>query len=551
MSGERAVRAGVVGWPPELAARYRAEGWWQGRTIADAVAGWAAERPDRVALVDGGRRLTYAALAQQVEAVAAGLAGLGLRGGPDGDVVLVQLPNTIELVVAILACARLNVPPVLALPAHRRHELAYLAEHGGARAIIVPDALRDFDHQALAAELRARVPALEHVVVSGEQVRPGHHDLGGFVAAGGRLTDPVDVAPGDVAMILLSGGTTGNPKLIPRTHDDYLYNARACAAACGWGPDTVYMAALPVAHNFALACPGVLGAFEVGGRVVLAASPEPQAAFAAIEREGVTDVAAVPAVLQRWMDEVTATPHDLSSLRRVQVGGARLAEQLARRVRPALSATLQQGFGMAEGLVNYTRPDDPEDVACRTQGRPVSPGDEIRIVDDADADVPAGEEGHLLTCGPYTIRGYFKAEQHNRVAFTADGWYRTGDVVRLDPSGNLIVEGRAKDQINRGGEKVAAEELENLLYALPQVARVAVVGAADPLLGERVAAAVVPAEGAALTLEGLREALASRGVARFKLPERLLLLDALPLTKVGKVDKALLRRRLAEPEPAA
>lgn len=551
MSAARAVRAGFVGWPEEDAARYRAAGWWRGRTIADAVTDWGTRWADDVALVDGERRLTYAGLAARVESLAAGLEGLGLRGGPDGDLVLVQLPNTLELVVTILACARLGVPPVLALPPHRRHELSYLAAHSGARAIVVPDSLRGFDHQALAAELRGEVESLEHVVVAGEDVHAGHHDLRAWVDAGAQRAHPADVAPGDVAVILLSGGTTGNPKLIARTHDDYLYNARACASACGWDRDTVYMAALPVAHNFALACPGVLGVLSVGGRAVLLASPEPQAAFAAIARERVTDVAAVPAVAQRWMDEAADTPHDLSSLRRVQVGGARLAEELGRRVQPALAATLQQGFGMAEGLVNYTRPDDPAEVAWRTQGRPVSAGDEIRIVDDGDDAVAPGEVGHLLTRGPYTIRGYFKAAEHNATAFTPDGWYRTGDLVRLDPSGNLVVEGRAKDQINRGGEKVAAEELENLLYALPEVARVAVVGAADPLLGERVAAAVVPAPGASLTLEGVREELTRRGVARFKLPERLVLLDELPLTKVGKVDKRLLRSRMADPEPAS
>ena len=356
-------------------------------------------------------------------------------------------------------------------------------------------------------------------------------------------------APGsrDVAVFLLSGGTTGLPKLIARTHDDYAYNARRSAAMAGIDADTVYLVSLPAGHNFPLACPGILGTLLAGGTVVMLASPEPARAFATIAAEGVTHTAVVPAIAGRWLDH--AAEHgagDLASLRVLQVGGARLADELARKVRPVLGCTLQQVFGMAEGLLNYTRLDDPDDVVCTTQGRPMCPDDEVRLVDELDQDVPDGEPGSLLTRGPYTPRGYYKAAEQNARAFTDDGWYRSGDICRRTPAGNLIVEGRDKDMINRGGEKISAEEVENLVYQLPAVAQVAAVAMPDPQLGERVCVYVVPRPAATLTLEEIRSFMDASGVARFKLPEHLVLVEELASTKVGKIDKKALRADIAD-----
>jgi 2,3-dihydroxybenzoate-AMP ligase len=439
----------------------------------------------------------------------------------------------------------------MALPAHRQHELAYLCEHSEARALAVPDTLRDFDHQAMAGQLMAASPRLRHVLVAGPDVHPRNTDLTelcaepGQATAGGGRWDAAPPDPADVAVFLLSGGTTGLPKLIARTHNDYAYNARASAQLCRLDEDTVYLVALPASHNFPLACPGILGTLLSGGRVVMA-GPDPRSAFGVIGREGVTITAVVPAVAQRWLAH--AADHGASALRTLdvlQVGGARLADELARRVKPVLGATLQQVFGMAEGLLNYTRLDDPDEVICATQGRPLSPGDEVRIVDAEGNDQPDGEPGALLTRGPYTPRGYYRAPDQNARAFTPDGWYASGDVVRRRPDGNLVVEGRDKDMINRGGEKISAEEVENLLYKMPGIAQVAAVAAADPELGERICVFVVPQPGQDVTLAAIRDGLAAAGVARFKWPERLELAAELPVTKVGKLDKKALRDLLA------
>src|ERR1700683_2205040 len=473
----------------------------------------ASARPGSVAVVDGETRLTQASVLARADALASRLTDdLGLRGG---DRVVVQLTNCWQFVILMLACLRAGVIPVMALPAHRHHELAYLADHSEAAAIVVPGKIRDFDHQQMAQELAAGCPTVRLVLTTSETLRAGSTSLTALCAEPAdpdtdrKRWDADPPASRDVAVFLLSGGTTGLPKLIARTHDDYAYNARASARLCGLGPDTVYLTALPAGHNFPLACPGIVGTMLSGGRVVMLPSPEPERAFAVIAAEGVTVTAAVPAVAQRWIRH--AREHGAGQLRTLtllQVGGARLADEIARQVRPVLGATLQQVFGMAEGLLNFTRRHDPDEVICCTQGRPLSPGDEVRIVDEAGRDLPDGEPGALLTRGPYTPRGYYRAPQQNARAFTSGGWYASGDIVRRRPDGNLVVEGRDKDMINRGGEKISAEEVENLIYGLPGIARVAAVAMADAELGERLCVFIVlrPVPGRAtgpITLDGL------------------------------------------------
>jgi 2,3-dihydroxybenzoate-AMP ligase len=546
----RPIAEGITPWPEATAARYVANGYWQGRTLGSHLTERANMCPDAVAVVDGAVRLTYRELVARADGAASRLAALGLRSG---DRILVQLPNRWEFVVLTLACFRMGVVPVMALPAHRRYELSSLAELAEARAIAVPDLWRGFDHLALAQELVASSPSLEHVLVAGSEVAMGDVDLRGLCApaddpdAARARWDAEAPSSRDVAVFLLSGGTTGLSKLIPRTHNDYAYNARLSAEVCGFDGTTVYLCALPAGHNFALACPGVLGTLLAGGRVVLLPSPEPERAMATIAAEQVTATAAVPAIAQRWISWREQDPgDDLSSLRLLQVGGARLAPEVARRVRPVLGCGLQQVFGMAEGLLNYTRLDDGEEVVCETQGRPMSPDDEIMVVDEDGAPVPDGAPGILLTRGPYTIRGYYRAPEHNARSFTGDGWYRTGDVVRMHPSGNLIVDGRDKDMINCGGEKISAEEVENLVYLIPGVSMAAAVAMPDTEMGERVCVYAVLRSGAVLTLDELRSSMDSGGVARYKLPARLVVVESLPTTSVGKIDKKALRHDVAQ-----
>ena len=546
-------QSGTVPWPQEYVARYIAKGYWEGRSIGEHILAAADAAPDVVAIVDGELRLTYRELAERADAAASRLRAIGLRGD---DRMVVQLPNGWEFVVLILACLRLGVIPVMALPAHRRHELSYLVAQSQARAIAVPDTIKGFDYQAMASDIAAAADSVAHVLVSGTDIQSGSVDLRALCAP---TEDPAAVrseldgrppASRSVAIFLLSGGTTGMPKLIARTHDDYAYGAKQCARVSRFGPGTVYLAVLPMGHNFTLGGPGIIGTLMSGGRVVIASSPAPGKAFTTIERERVTAAAVVPAVAQRWMEfRESDQRHDISSLEILQVGGAKLADYLASRIGPALRCIVQQGYGMAEGLICITRGDDSDEVLHHTQGRPICPDDELLVVDDQGQPVPLDVPGVLLTRGPYTPRGYYRAEEHNARSFMPDGWYRTGDIVRLRPDGNLVVEGRDKDMINCGGEKVSAEEVENLAYQVEGAARVAAVAMPDPVLGEGVCLYVVPHQGMTVELDDFLTTMDRIGVARFKMPKRVVLVGSLPVTNIGKIDKNALRkdiqRRLA------
>jgi len=520
-------------WPREFADRYRKARYWTGETFGAFLSARAATFRDRTAVVDGDRRWTYRELDERATRMATGLHALGIVAG---DRVVVHLPNIAEFFEVVFGLFRLGALPVFALPAHRHSEIAYFCEHTEAAAYVIADRHGGFDYRTVAKGLSGD----RHVLVVGD---PGPFTALADVPRDG--TPPPGPTADQVAFLQLSGGSTGVPKLIPRTHDDYLYSVRESADLCGLTPDSVYLATLPVAHNYPLSSPGVLGALHAGATAVLAPAPSPDAVFPIIERERVTITGIVPPLALLWLNSPARAAHDLSSLELLQVGGAKLAAEVADRIEPTLGCRLQQVFGMAEGLVNYTRDDDPPSLVRISQGRPISPADELRIVDADEREVPDGEPGHLLTRGPYTIRGYYRADEHNRVAFTEDGFYRTGDVVRRLPSGHLVVEGRVKDQINRGGEKVAAAEVENHLLAHPGVHDVAVVGMPDAHLGERTCAFVIARENPPTAAE-LRGFLRERGLAGFKIPDRVEVVEEFPYTGVGKTSRRELRRAIAE-----
>ena len=536
---------GCTPWPEEVVRDYLSSGCWQAGSLADMLEAGARKWPERPCLSDNSGTLSYAELNRLTERVAGEFLASGLQ---PRDIVLLQLPNIREFVIVFFALHRIGVVPVMCLPAHRHSELAYFAQLTGARAHIFAPGYRGYDFLAMAREVQAGAPALTLLFATGSGTAPDVRYLATMMAASSAAVDGEQATadPGDVAFLLLSGGTTGVPKLIPRTHADYLYNARICASVLGWDAGTVFLAALPAAHNFALGAPGIIAALAVGAGVALCASTDAEDVFAAIERHRVTVLPATPALIIALMNSPRREQYDLSSLRQILVGGQRMLPELFDRVRGTFAGAIPlHAFGMAEGLTNLTRPDDTAAVQRETQGRPVSPLDEFRIVDEAGADVPAGEVGELIVRGPYTICGYYRAEEHNRNAFTADGYFRTGDLVRLHPTGNLVVDGRMKDMINRGGEKISAEEIENLILSHQAVQMVAVVAMPDPVMGERSCAFVIAKNGATLTLAGLNEFLMAKRIAKFKLPERLELLESFPVTAMGKVSKKALRERIA------
>ncbi len=400
---------------------------------------------------------------------------------------MIQLPNGWQFTVLTLACFRAGIVPVMALPAHRKYELSFLTELSESRAIAVPDVIKDFRPPGAGGRARIAIPSLEIILVSGaakplnvrlEEILAPGNDAPGARATAGRLGS-VCRFTGSVPALRRHHRAAQthhqDPQRLRLQHQGHVqFPRQSPRTPCTSAP-------CRPATTFPLACPGILGILFAGGRVVMLPSPEPRKAFAAIERERVTLSTAVPAVAQRWIEHQQETgTNQLASLQVLQVGGSRLPDEIARKVKPVLGATLQQVFGMAEGLINTTRLDDPEDVICTTQGRPVSEADEVRIVDEAGDDLPDGVSGSILTRGPYTPRGYYRAPEANARAFTPDGWYASGDIVERRPDGNLIVQGRDKDMINRGGEKISAEEIESLVYRIEDVTMAAAVAMPDP-----------------------------------------------------------------------
>ena len=524
-------------WPAELVARYRDKGYWRGETFPAMLRARAEADPDRVAITSDEVQITYAALNDRARTLGAGLLALGLRSR---DRVLIQMGNAPCFFEAVFAAFAAGLVPVYALPAHRRTEVAHLAGKAGARAILVQDRIERFDHAAMMLDLKRDLPALEHVIVAGQAPEGA---LAMETLAGDPATLPADPDPQAVAFCQISGGSTGLPKLIPRTHDDYLYSIRASNEICGLTEESVYLAALPVAHNFTMSSPGHFGAIYAGGRVVLCPAPMPQVAFPLIAKEGVTITGLVPPLALLWLDAAQKSKPQLPSLKTLQVGGAKFLPESAKRVTPLLGCRLQQVFGMAEGLVNYTRDEDPDEIVTGSQGRPISADDEVLILDDAGTPVPEGQPGNLLTRGPYTIRGYHDDDSANARSFTEDGFYRTGDIVIRLPSGHLVVQGRANDQINRNGEKISAEEVEDLLIGHPGVFDAVVVSIPDVRLGERACAFILP-RGDAPTPAEIRKYMRGREVAAFKIPDEIRLVEGFATTAVGKISRRQLREAL-------
>jgi 2,3-dihydroxybenzoate-AMP ligase len=531
-----------VPWPEQVARDYRAKGYWAGVSIPHLFATMVASEPSRIIIVDGERHLTLAEAWLQSERLAAHLLGLGLRAG---ERVVFQLPNSADFLIALLAVMRIGVIPVMALPPHRESEITHYVRSAAAVALLIPDRIRDFDFRTMAEAVRSRTTTLRHVLVlgaaSGHDVSLPELLAAEPPAAAATAIKSMMPDPDEIALMLLSGGTTALPKLIPRTHNDYVYNFRQSARIAGFGPDTVLLMVLPLAHNYNLGSPGMLGAIAAGGRMVIAPKGDAATVFALVERERVTAIPAAVPLIAGWLNDPALAGYDVSSLKVVQNGGARLSPELRHRLRQRLGCQYQEVYGTAEGLLNLTRLDDDDERILTSSGAPMCEDDEIKVLDEADREVADGERGELVTRGPYTIRGYYNAPEVNVRAFTPDGFYRMGDIV-VKRGRYVYAEGRKGDLINRGGEKISIDEVENLMLKHPAVHSVALVAMPDPVFGERACAFVVARPGVSLAFDELTRFLLAQGIAKFKLPERLEIVPELPVSGAGKI----LRRKLRE-----
>ncbi|EJU9788060.1 TPA: (2,3-dihydroxybenzoyl)adenylate synthase [Vibrio vulnificus] len=519
---------GFVRKPSVQSEQYQAANLWRNSPLWQILHQGVEHHPDSIAVTDNHTSLSYLELASRVDRIAAGLREEGLVCG---DSVVLQLANTLDFLVVFFALQRLGVVPVLALPAHGLVEIRHFMQLSEAKVYIGSNHEKDDKALAIATQLQAELSVSIRCYISGHcgQFSP-------LPECGAGDFTPAMVDPEHPALFLVSGGTTGLPKLIPRTHNDYLFNVEQCAKASEISAQDVYLAVLPVAHNFTLGCPGILGVLNAGGKVVLTTNPSPDHCFELIEKQRITATALVPALAQLWTEATQWESTDRSSLRLMQVGGSKLAYSDALEMQNAFPNALQQVFGMAEGLIACTRLGDDKEIIATRQGRPVSEWDEVLVVDDQGKPVAVGEEGELLTRGPYTLSGYYRAPEHNLRAFTDEGYYRSGDRVVVDANGYFTVTGRIKDVIIRAGENIAADELEELLLSHPQIAQVAVFPLPDAHLGEKIAVAAV-IRGPEIMLRDIRQFLQTKEIAAFKLPDELFAVKSLPKTAVGKIDK--------------
>ena len=448
-----------------------------------------------------------------------------------GDFVLLQLPNSIEFVITFFAIVRSKGVPILCLPANRENELEGITKLSKPKFYIYSKNAWGIDYEQLGNNLAQKFDCIE-TIISVEMICDNENDK--------EYPFYSDTVSADqIALFLLSGGTTNVPKLIPRTHADYMYVARKSAEKCKMTQDSVYLAALPLAHNFPLCCPGLLGTFSKGGRVVICNNASPDEITDCIISEKVTITALVPSLVSMFLDFIQIDDEiDVSSLNVLQVGGAFFSKELAQRANNSLIATeLMQVYGISEGLICFTELGEKKEEVEQTQGKPISNWDEVLICDENNIPVEQGQEGQLLTRGPYTISGYYMADKENAESFTDDGFFLTGDKARINEQGNIQILGRVKELINRCGEKIVPSEVESLLVGHPLIKEAAVIGIPDERLGQCNCAVLILKDGATLSKHDIFLYLKERKLSEYKIPDRIEVVDRFPLTAVGKVDK--------------
>ena len=479
---------------------------WERCGFGEQLDKWAEKYGERTAVTDSEDEISYMELKQKADCLAAAFLRKGIL---KGDKVLVQLPNRISFVIVFFALSKIGAVPIMMLPAHREAELEGIIELAKPAAYIVVEKYLGFSYVPMANAMKEKYSCIRHIFVDSES-----GDISGMIAETCGENGAFPAVDGyETAVLLLSGGTTGVPKLIPRTHTDYMYNARMSAKRCRLDSSDVYLASLPVAHNFPLCCPGLLGTLDVGGKVVLASATSPDDILDAITEEGVTITALVPAMVTVCMEMLEWDEnYDISSLRILQVGGAMLEDSLADKIIEEWPCKLMQVFGTAEGLLSFTE----------------------------------GVFGELLSRGPYTIDGYYMAEEANKKSFTPDGFYRTGDKAMWTKDGRLRLGGRIKEQINRAGEKIMPSEIEAYLCRHSKIKEAAVVGVPDETLGNRICAFLVTDDEAGIDLQEIHRFLREIGIAAYKMPDQIERVETWPLTSVGKIDKKALERMAQE-----
>ncbi len=534
---------GFEPYRPEDVERYVAHRWWLGLTWGDMFDKATDLYPQKVGLVDDTTRLTYRQLREKVDKLAVSLIELGIH---KRDFVLVQLPNWHEFIIAFYALQKAGAIVVLLIARHGLSEINYLCSLTEPVAWIGPDRYKNTDYMQLIKGVRESNRSLKHVLSVRAAANEGAIPLESLIDRGplsaahlealaARRPDPMEVS-----IILPTGGTTGLPKAVPRTHNDYIASVEYHTKAWEMTSDDVVLTAAPVGHAQAIHN-GVGGAFFNYATYVLTDSTDPEDICKVIDREKVTAFPTVPALIQRIVSLPNLKDYNLASLKKLYGGGAPSTPELVRSIYEKLGCTFTNALGSSEGPASMTRSGADLDTICDTVGLKDCPYAQVKIIDLYGQEVPPNKEGELITKGPNIFSGYFKSPEENREVFTRDGFFRTGDLAKMDESGTLTITGRIKETILRGGETLSAIGIERLISSHPSVAEVAVIGMPDKVLGERICAYIRLKAGLTLSFDGLVAYLRGIGASVLQLPERVEFIETIPLTNIGKTDKKALK----------
>lgn len=526
------------------AEKYTKYRWWLGMPLGDLIDRAADVFPRRQAVVDDRGRITYGTLREGVDRVAVGLMKLGIG---KGDAVLLQLPNWAEYVYSYFALQKIGAIPVVLISGYKQLEVGHLGLLTEAKAWILPEMYRKMDYTTFIGDVRQKNPQLSHVI----SVRASKEGAPFTTSLEKLMREPASAADKQalatrrpdanaVAHIIPSGGTTGLPKGIPRTHNDYLCNVEFMHKGWEMNPTDTALIVVPVGHNLAIL--NVVGSVLFGYRLVLLDSTRPEDICATIQAEKVTYVPMVPSLTKRILESDGFKEYNLSSLKKVLGGGEPSTPELVREVYKKIGCTYINEFGMTEGLVTRTSLDDDVEVICNTVGKPTCPYNEVKILDGHGTELPRNTDGELVVKGPTIFAGYVKNPEENKKSFTPDGFFKTGDMARIDDAGNLKITGRIKDLIIRGGENISPAQVEELVGAHPAVADVAVIGMPDKDLGERVCAYVRLAAGQSADAASIATFMEGKGASKLLIPEKFVFVDTLPMTEAGKHDKKSLRQ---------
>jgi 2,3-dihydroxybenzoate-AMP ligase/mycobactin salicyl-AMP ligase len=526
---------------------YNRKRWWLGLTWSDLFDKTTDLYPEKIGLVDDSGRYTFGQLREKVDRLALSFRSLDLK---PKDFVFLQLPNWHEYICVFFALQKIGVITVLLIPRHGPLEISHLAGLTNPKAWILPRQYGKIDYAPLLEEVVEKHPQIRHIIQARTEGPGRFLNLESLIAQAEltpknlKTLEALRPDPDEASIILPTGGTTGLPKASVRSHNSYIANIEYHSRAWEINGNDTLMVITPVGHSLAMHW-GIGAALLNFAKLVLLDSVQAEDICEMIQREKVTAIPSVPALISRIVSLENLERYDLRSLKKICLGGAPSTPELVRAVEDKLGCTFISGFGSSEGTNTATRIGDSQEVICNTVGRPVCPYDTIKIIDPTGKEVPAGVEGELVSKGPGIFTGYFKSPEENQTIFTPDGFFRTGDLAKKDLQGNISITGRIKDIIIRGGEKVSAAEIEKLLITHSHIQDAAVVGMPDKILGERICAYVVLRKGARVFFEEIIAFLKSKGAFVLQLPERIEFVDELPMTKVGKVDKKALREDIA------